>query len=186
MRATFIAAVLLVAGCGGDPLAGARPIGTGPGFRPGSLSPAVARSAPVGGLSCSRAPARGWAHLELFARGRVLLLPAGVGVAPPRRTDGAYVRGGHCRYPVWTDEPTGLVALAREDLTVGDLFAVWGRPLTRDRLAGFRGRVTAHVDGRRWRHHPAAIPLRHHAQVVLQAGGPPVPPHAAYTFPAGR
>ncbi len=186
MRTAVVVVALLAGGCGADPFAGARRIGTGPGFAPGSLSPAVAAGRPVGDLRCTAARPRGWAHVELFARDRVLLVPAGVGIAPPRRRDGAYVRGGRCRYPVWTDEPTGLVALTREDLTVGDLFAVWGRPLTRTRIAAFRGRVTAHVDGRRWRGHPAAIPLRHHAQVVLQAGGPLVPPHARYTFPEGR
>ena len=47
-------------------------------------------------------------HLELFARGLVLLVPAGIGVAPPVERDGAYVLGGRCLYPLRTREPTGV------------------------------------------------------------------------------
>lgn len=188
-RATAVAAALALAGCGAgaDPFAGAAPIGTGPLFQPGSLSDAVRGARPVGTLSCeAAAPPAGWAHVELFGRGRVIIIPPGIGVAPPRTRDGAYVRGGRCRYPLWTDEPTGLIALGRDGLRLRDLFAIWGRPLGPDRLAGFRAPVTAHVDGEPWTGHPGDIPLRHHAQIVLQAGGPLVEPHASYTFPESR
>jgi hypothetical protein len=67
---------------------------------------------------------------------------------------------------------------------LGDLFAVWGQPLSRRRLAAFRGRVEAYLDGARWRRDPRRIPLRRHAQVVLEVGGQ-VPPHARYRFPPG-
>ncbi len=189
-----VVVVALVTGCGNghsapasSAPAGAAPIGTGPAYRPGSLSDAVRAGRPVDRLRCSQrsAPAR-LMHLELFARGRVILVPAGVGIAPPRRRAGSYVRGGRCRYPIWTDEPTGLVALAGEQLTLGDLFAVWGRPLGARRLLSFRLGVRAWVGGRRWRGDPRAIPLRRHAQVVLEAGAPLVAPHARYRFPPGR
>jgi hypothetical protein len=106
-------------------------------------------------------------------------------VAPPRTLDGAYVRGGRCRYPLFTEEPTGLVGVARDGLVLGDLFRVWDRPLSRDGLAGFRGAVRVHVDGGRWTGDPADVPLGPHAQIVVQAGGPPIEPHAAYRFPEG-
>jgi hypothetical protein len=85
---------------------------------------------------------------------------------------------------VWSDESTGLLRLARRDLTLGDLFAVWGQPLSRSRLARWRAPVHAHVDGRPWRGDPRAIPLRDHAQIVLQAGGPRLEPNPRYEFPA--
>ena len=182
--------VLALAGCGSAPAydpRGVAPIGTGPAFRPGSLSPAVAAARPVAGLECgSRASASAWVHVELFAQGKVLIVPAGIGVAPPRVRDGAYVRGGRCRYPLFTDEPTGLIGVDRPGMTLGDLFAVWDRPLGRERLADFRAPVRVHVDGRQWTGHPANVPLRHHAQIVVQAGGPAVAPHAHYTFPRNR
>jgi hypothetical protein len=182
-------ALVVLAGCGSASApspTGVAPRGTGPDYELGSLSAWTARALPVGELRCR--PGRRvthWAHVELFARGRVLLLPAGIGIAPPRSRDGAYVSGGRCRYPVWTDEPTGLVAVSGV-ARVGDLAAVWGRPLGPARLAGFRGPVRAWLDGRAWRGDPRDIPLRRHAQVVLQAGAPTVAPHARYRFPAGR
>jgi hypothetical protein len=68
--------------------------------------------------------------------------------------------------------------------TLGTLFDVWGQPLANDRLAGFRGRVTAFVAGRRWTGPPRSIPLTRHAQIVLLRGGRIVP-HPAYRFPPG-
>jgi hypothetical protein len=110
---------------------------------------------------------------------------AGRGGAPPPRRDGAYVRGGRCRYPLWTSEPTGLVRLARRDLTLGALFAVWGQPLSRVRMARWRAAVRAHVNGVRWHGDPREIPLTRHAQVVVQAGPPVLVPNARYRFPSG-
>jgi hypothetical protein len=176
--------MLSLAGCGGP--RGVSSVGPGPGYRPPSLSDAVAAARPVGDLRCAGATRpRTWIHLELFAHGRVVIVPAGIGVAPPRRQDGAYVRGGRCRYPLFTEEPTGLVAVGRDGLTLGDLFRVWDRPLSRAGLAGFDGHVRVHVDGGRWTGEPADVPLAHHAQIVVQAGGPHVEPHAAYRFPEG-
>ena len=182
-------AVLVATGCGSGPEsqpAGVAPRGTGPAYELGSLSPLTRTGRAVGDLRCLPGRrASHWVHLELFARGRVMLLPAGVGIAPPRRRSGAYVTGGRCRYPVWTDEPTGLVAVSGA-ARLGDLAAVWGRPLGPRALAGFAGAVRAHVDGRRWRGDPRDIPLRRHAQIVLEVGRPYVTPHARYRFPVGR
>lgn len=151
--ATAAASALALAGCG--------------------AAPAPPR---IAGLECRPdATARAWVHVELFERGRVVLFPAGLGIAPPRRTDGAYVRGGRCRYEIWTEEPTGLFALTRPGLRLTDLFALWGRRLPRD--------AVVHVDGRRRR---TDVALTHHAQIVVQIGRPRVVPHARYTFPPGR
>ena len=176
--------VLLVAGCGSAEPSGVARIGRGPAFELPSLTRATAAGRPLGDLRCASPTSHPLlAHVELFAHGRTVLLPPGIGTAPPRRADGAYVRGGRCRYPLWTDEPTGVVALRRPGLTLGDLFAVWGRDLTRDGAAGFDGRVTVHVDGRRQGGDPRAVALGPRSQVVVQVGGPLVTPHARYTFP---
>lgn len=168
-------------------LAGARPVGRGERFRPLPLGAAAAAGAPVGGLRCGPpAPAFG-AHLELFAGDRVVLVPAGIGLARPQVRDGAYVRRGRCAYPLRTREPTGVIEVGgARRLTLADLFALWGQRLSRRRLAAFPAPagVIAYVDGRRWRGYPGAIPLRRHAQIVLEVG-PRVPPHASYRFPPG-
>lgn len=123
------------------------------------------------------------AHLELFAAGRVVLVPAGIGVAPPRRTEGGYVTGGRCATALRTTEPTGLIEItAGQHASLGDLFTVWGRRLDDHRLLSHRGPVRAWLDGVRWRGPVRAIPLRDGAQIVLVTG-PAVPVHATYGFP---
>jgi hypothetical protein len=123
-------------------------------------------------LRCSDDPrARMRAHVELFRRGDIVVVPAGIGIRGGRR-DGAYVRG-RCRAALWTEEPTGLIQMARP-ATLGRLFAVWRQPLPRGR---------AWLDGRPWRGPLTRLPLRDRAQVVVQEGLPLAPVHAAYTFP---
>jgi hypothetical protein len=141
-------------------------------------------------LRCTREQrSRVGVHLELFANRRVVIVPPGVGIAPPRTHRGAYITAGRCEYPAITIEPTGVVQVARGGrITLGDLFAIWGQPLSSSRLAGFtapRGAVvSAFVGGRRWAGDAAAIPLARHAQIVLEVGGY-VPPHRRYRFPPG-
>jgi hypothetical protein len=141
-------------------------------------------------LRCTdRAVRRFGVHLEVFAKRLDVMIPAGIGVAPPRIRDGAYVRGGKCSYPLRTIEPTGLIEVAQgEALTVGDLFDVWGQPLSKRRLLSFRaspGRsVSAFVNGEPWRGDPRSIPLERHSAIVLEIGGY-FPPTKVYLFPPG-
>jgi len=160
--------------------------GIGAAHRLPSLGERARRGLAIGELRCAsaRRPVAA-AHVELFARGRVVIVPAGLGVAPPRRRDGAYVTGGRCRYPIWTSEPTGLLRLARRDLTLGDLFALWGQPLSPRRMARWHARVRAYVGGIRRRGDPRSIPLAPHAQIVVQVGPPVLRPNPGYRFPVG-
>jgi hypothetical protein len=130
----------------------------------------------VGYQRCvSRLGLRFGAHVELIVRRRVLVIPAGIGLAKARR----------CSYPLLTRDPAGVVEVARgRTRSLGELFALWGQPLGSVRIGAFRGRVEAFLDGRRWLRAPAVIPLRPHAVVVLELGRH-VPPHAHYVFPPG-
>jgi hypothetical protein len=154
------------------------PIGVGPGFRLAAAPQRVLAGEPVGRFRCTQEEGRRFgAHMELFVRRQVLLVPAGVGVA----------RGGRCSYPLRTREPTGVIEIRRGTrATVGDLFRLWGQPLGRRRIAGFRSRapLLAFVAGKRWRGDAQTIPLTRHAQIVLELGGY-VPPHPKYLFPDG-
>ena len=154
------------------------PIGVGPGFQPAAATPRVLAGEPIGRFRCTQTGGRRFgAHLELFVRRQVLLVPRGVGIA----------RGGRCSYPLRTREPTGVIEIRRGTrATVGDLFRLWGQPLGRRRVAGFRSQapLLAFVDGKRWRGDVRAIPLSRHAQIVLELGGY-VPPHPRYLFADG-
>ncbi len=127
------------------------------------------------------------AHVEVFAAGHVVVIPAGIGFAPPLARRGAYVRGGRCAYRMRTVEPTGLVLTeAGRPTTLGRLFDLWGQPLSRQRVAGFsapkRSGVSVYINGRRWPRDPSAAPLAPGAQITIEVG-PYVPPHRSYSFP---
>lgn len=200
MGALAVAFPLIVAagGCGGsahtapprpaalDPSYIPLPFGRGPRYRPPALNVRVALAASIGGLACrASAGQRYGAHVELFAHRRVIAIPAGIGVAPPQRRVGAYVRGGRCSYPLRTLEPTGVIQLTPGPTrTLRDFFAVWGQSLSTTRLLSFRGPVLAFVDGRAWRGDPREIPLARHAQIVLEVDGS-LPPHRVYRFAEG-
>jgi hypothetical protein len=177
--------VLATSASGAGPIP--TPIGVGPRFHPGPTSRAVARARPAGRHVCGPpVRTRVRLHVELFARRRVVIVPAGIGVAPPLRFSNGFVVGGRCSYPLRTVEPTGVTEVdAAVRPTLGDLFAVWGRRLAPNRLLSFSGRVQAYVAGERWRGDPRRIPLRRHAQIVLEVGGY-VPPHRSYLFGEGR
>ena len=162
------------------------PIGVTRDYRLPAAGSAVRAAQTVGDLTCARSSTlRYRVHLEIFARKLVLLVPAGIGVAPPVRRHGAYVTGGRCLYPLRTREPTGVVEVAAaRKLRLGDVFRVWGQPLSAHRIAGFRSTrpVLAFVNGRHFPGDPPTIPLRRHDEIVLEIGGY-VPPHSSYLFP---
>jgi hypothetical protein len=128
-------------------------------------------------------------HVEVFAADRVLLLPAGIGVKPPRAMLDGRVISARCYGTLVTLDPTGLVLLRPgAGLTLGTLFRSWGQPLSPTRLTSFSApagtSVAVFVNGKRWPGAPADVPLTRHAEVVLEVG-PHVPPHPSYAFPAG-
>lgn len=184
-RLIWLSLGVAMSACNGEPAeppgalpAGVRPIGAGPRY-----SPAL-RERPVPDCRPGLGPRIG-AHVELFADDRVVIVPGGIGTRGPWRRLGARIEAARCYGALVTIDPTGLVLIRPgTQATVGDLFAIWGRPLGHRRMIGFRGRVRGWLDGRRWRGDVRRIPLRRHAQVVLEVG-PYVPPHARYTFPAG-
>ena len=166
------------------------PIGAGPQFHPPALSRAVAGRRAVAGLRCERrAGKRFGAHLELFARGRVVIVPAGIGEAPPWTKPRPHVVSGACSYAARTATPTGVIEVREgSELTLADFFSVWGQPLGERRLAGFRAppgqRVRAYVGGSRWHGPVSGIPLGRHAEIVLELG-PYIPPHSTFLFTRG-
>lgn len=197
MRAALLASavVFLLAACGSPTSSHSvaanparpipTPIGLGPRFMP--KAHAASLGGPRNGLECHADTTEGdTAHLELFAEGRVVLVPEGVGIAPPLRRGLQRIVSGRCRYPVATFDRTGVVDFTRDGLTVGDLFVVWGEPLSVKQLVSFHARtsgvVRAFVDGIPWHGRVRDVPLTRHAEIVLEVNGF-VPPHGSYLFP---
>jgi hypothetical protein len=165
-----------------------RPIGVGPRYLPAPAPPRIVRGEAVGSLRCTRNRERRYGvHVEVFAHRKVVIVPAGIGVAAPFVRSFGSVAPRGCTYPLRTLTPTGVVEIrSGAGLVLGDLFRIWGKALGRHELAGFRSTrpVLAFVAGRRWRGDPGQIPLRRHAQIVLEIDGY-VPPHPRFLFPKG-
>jgi len=148
------------------------PIGVGPAYHPRPAVHGTCAPAPL--LTGDRI------HLELFAHGRVAIVPAAIGVGGARQELGR-VRAARCRARLWTLDPTGVVQFTGR-ASLGDLFAVWGEPLGDARLLSFRGVVRVYRNGARWRGDPRALALRDHDEIVLEVG-PYISPHRSYLFP---
>jgi hypothetical protein len=186
--------LLLLAALVGSPSSSARqipvptPIGVTAGYHVPPTTTATRRGDPVGGFVCRTGSGPGFpVHVELFVHGRVLLLPAGIGIAAPFREADGIVTPLGCSYPFFTIDPTGVIDVTAEmPSTLADVFRIWCQPLTRHRLLGFRSRrpLTAFVDGRRWRGDPRRIPLRPRSEIVVELGRL-VAPHSFYLFPGG-
>jgi hypothetical protein len=119
-------------------------------------------------------------HLELFANGRVVIVPAAVGVGGAHML-GGNVQSAHCRAHAWTLDPTGTVRFDRAT-TLGQFFTVWGRQLAPSRLLSFGGAVRVYVNGRRHHVDARTLGLRDGDEIVLEVGRY-VRPHASYLFP---
>jgi hypothetical protein len=119
-------------------------------------------------------------HVELFANRRVVIVPAAIGLRSARFEQSRVV-SARCRTRFWTTDPSGVVTFDGA-ATLGGLFAVWGRPLTPQRLAGFRGSVRLYRNGVLVRTDPRPVVLRDGDELVLEVGGY-VPPHTSYRFP---
>lgn len=183
--------ISILSGCGqaaGDhPLEPPR-FGPDARYRPPPLSRAVARAAPVAALDCGRHPGpRLGVHLEVFVNGYDVVIPSGIGVAPPHRRDGAFVRGGRCSYALRTTDPTGMIEVRPGTrATLGQFFSVWGQRLGPRMLLSFNARgsqrVIAYSAGRRWSGDPRDLPLSPHSAIVVELGRHVVP-HPRYAFP---
>jgi hypothetical protein len=131
------------------------------------------------------------AHLTIFVSGSPRAIPAGVGIAAPRRVaateSGPFVAGGTCFSWLHTHAADGIIHIespVERSYTLGDFFDVWREPLGPHRLGPTTGRVTAFLDGRRYEGDPREIPLAAHVQIQLDLGTPIVAPEPI-RFPPG-
>jgi hypothetical protein len=164
----------------------ATPIAVGHRYQLPATTRLTRHAAAIGALTC-RPPTRvlRMAHVELFVRGRAVLLPAGIGIAGPAAISGGRVLGGRCRYPLSTADPTDVISVNQPGPhTLGQLFRIWGQPLGGHHLLGFHSQapVRAFVDGHTWHGGVRRIPLRDRSEIVIELGRL-VPPHSFYLFP---
>ncbi len=124
-------------------------------------------------------------HLDVVANGRLVPVPAGIGIDPA----GRFIAELH------THDASGIIhveAARRRRFTLGELFDVWGVRFSARCLGGYCARggraVWVYVDGRRALGDPRAVVLRKHQEIVVAYGSYasiPQPIPRSYPFPSG-
>ncbi|MBO0769714.1 MAG: hypothetical protein J2O48_13605 [Solirubrobacterales bacterium] len=135
----------------------------------------------VDGVQCARLSQlayQAFTHLQVFVRGRAVKVPGGIGLISPvahhNGTTTTYAQST-CAYWLHTDASNGVIAVRSPrpgTYRLGQFFAVWGQPLSPTQLGPARGKVTAIVNGQRWRSTPRSIPLSEHTSIELAVGSP--------------
>jgi hypothetical protein len=154
------------------------PIETGP-FLAAAATTALGKI--VDGIQCQtiqQLADRAYVHLQVYVRGQSRALPGGIGMVDPAAavtSRGILFTPQTCYYWLHTRAADGVVQVESPRdrvFTLGDFFKVWNEPLNRGRVAADRGKITAIVDGRRWRGNPGQIRLTEHESIELAVGRP--------------
>jgi hypothetical protein len=160
---------------------------TGPDGVPIETGPFLARATTthlgriIDGIQCQglrQLAYRAYVHLQVYVRGQSRAIPGGVGLVDPtaRTTRKGLVFSAHtCYYWLHTRAADGLVQVESPNdrtYTLGDLFKVWSQSLDGDHVAANTGKVTAIVNGKRWRDNPSLIPLTEHESIELAVAKP--------------
>ncbi len=134
---------------------------------------------PVDGISCDTAEGAVFhihQHLTILDRGKSVAIPSDIGrpLATP------------CLYWLHTHSPDGLVHIEApkfRSFSLGNLFDVWGEPLTATRVSTAsvrRGAMRVFVNGAPYKGDPRKIELSQHTDIAIEAG-PPYAKPAAFT-----
>jgi hypothetical protein len=130
-------------------------------------------------------------HLVVLEDGANVTVPAGIGVGRPWGVDpDGFVSTGSCFAWIHTHDTTGVVHIVgpeEKTYNLGQLFSVWGHPLTAAAAFNFNGPVAVLVDGVRIDGDPRGVQLANFFNVVVELGKPPAtPPAPNYNFSSTR
>jgi len=126
-------------------------------------------------------------HLAIYLDGAQVKVPAGIGVGRPWGFDSTgFLATGSCFAWLHTHDATGVIHIATpvaQTFELGQLFQIWGQPLTSTGAFNYRGSLNVLVDGRATAGDPNALALTQYENIVLELGKPPaVPPASIYDF----
>jgi hypothetical protein len=126
------------------------------------------------------------AHLSIIVDGSENTLPPSVGIDQTTQ----------CLYWIHTHATDGVIhieapkASAARKFTLGDIFDVWGKPLSNTQVGATvltkDQKLVMYVDGKAYTGNPRSIVLAAHTLVVLEVTPPTVTPPPTFTFPAGE
>lgn len=148
---------------------------------------AALSGASINGVSCNSTEQLAFhhhAHLVIFVNGQPRSMPYGVGMSGTLQTQstsaGNFVNGtSGCFYWLHVHAQDGVMHIespVTRTYYLGQVFALWGQPLSSTQVGPEKGTVTATVDGQPWTGDPTQIPLNEHSQIVLNVGTPAVTP----------
>ena len=149
----------------------------------------MAQGATVDGIACQTSEQAAYhihEHLAIYVSGARRTVPTGIGIPGPQQVSGGFVAGGKCLYWLHTHDTSGVIHVespAQRVYTLGQLFDIWGQPLSSTQVGSATGKVTAFVSGHRFTGDPRSIRLTPHAVIQLDVGTVVPPQH--FTFPAG-
>lgn len=181
MRSLLVGLALLPLACGDAAAPAATP--KAPAGVTVSAAPAAAPTPRVRCDPVEQLAVHYHAHLTVLVEGRPVTVPADIGIRPG------------CLTWLHTHDKSGIIhieapaAAANTTFTLGDFFDVWGQPLDSRHVAnvtlGPGQSLLAFADGAAYEGDPRSLPLRSHAEAVLEIAPPAVDPPPAYSFPNG-
>jgi hypothetical protein len=150
-----------------------------------ALAPAATTSPgnSVDGVKCAPVEQLAYhihAHLQVYVDGRPRSLPGAIGLlgpVPQQTPVGPFYGAVQCYYWLHTHASDGVIHIESPTVriyTLANFFDEWRQPLSADRVATARGKVTAFLNGTPWTKSPRTIPLGPHALVQLDVGSPVV------------
>jgi hypothetical protein len=138
----------------------------------GAAVAAVPAGQPIDGIRCEQMEGSVLhihQHLTVLDHGKAVTVPDDIGRPIV----------GQCFYWVHTHTPDGLIhieAPSFRTFTLGNLFDVWGQPLTKTNVAGAKpkpsDRIVVWVDGRQYTGDLRKLELTQHLDVTIDVGPP--------------
>ncbi len=147
------------------------------------------QGSPVGGIPCDNMSVtyHVHAHLSLFNNGQRIAIPGAVGINNFTQTSPGvfYATSSGCYYYLHTHDASGILHIewpaSSASPTLGQLFDIWGQPLTLTNVSGYQGSVTVFLDGAQYTGDPRVIMLTSHRDINLEVGSPlAIPPQLTW------
>jgi hypothetical protein len=124
-------------------------------------------------------------HISLFVDGQQLAIPRGIGMFQPDHNNFIYHQT--CLYFLHTHDDTGIIHLeprvGQGLFKLGNVFDMWGEPLSTTNVAGYTGPQLIIVDGQQYLGDPRTLVLAPYMQITIEVGIPLGGPPPTYLFP---
>ncbi|MBC5828916.1 MAG: hypothetical protein GIW98_01825 [Candidatus Eremiobacteraeota bacterium] len=135
------------------------------------------------------------AHLSIIVNGNRVAVPDAIGIHNPRPEQNNFVASGGCLYYLHTHDASGVIhmeAPGAMSFTLGQLFDIWGQPLSMTNVAGKTGSVQVYTAANPGAYVPysgdiRALPIQRHEDILLEVGPAFVNPQSLplIIFPTG-